>query len=233
MFNPSENDALDRWFQRLNTPLKRLPVEERVQLHQEVRQHLESLVAANEELGSSPQEAWELALVQFGDPTRIGRRLAWEWRRGQSRISPDMAAVLYGLGIHIVIASALIFCTILVMAAFRLYDNSGTTFMLEYLVVVPTLVGAAVGRRFPDRALTGLFYAAAAWPFLPLMAACAVSMTRLNIPDLFSVMLWPASWLTLGCGAAYLASAHRRRQWYCPRRADFALRLPGGRSRSN
>ncbi len=78
MFNPSENEALDQWFQRLNAPLKRLPPQERAELHQEVRQHLESLVAANEELGSSPQEAWELAMTQFGDPARIGRRLAWE-----------------------------------------------------------------------------------------------------------------------------------------------------------
>ena len=112
------------------------------------------------------------------------------------------------------------------MTVFRLYDNSGTTITLEYLVGVPSLVGAAIGRRFPDRALTGAFYAAVAWPLLPLMVACAVSMTRLNIPDLLSVMLWPAAWLTLGCGAAYVTSARKRRQWYRPQRADFLLRLP-------
>ena len=226
MFNPLQNEALDQWFQRFNAPLKRLPAEERAELHQEVRQHLESLVAANEELGSPPQEAWEHALMQFGDPARIGRRLAWEWRRGRGWVSPDMTAVLYGLGAHVVIASALIFCTVLVMTVFQLYDNSGTTFIVEYLVGVPTLVGAAIGRRFPDRALTGAFHAAVAWPLLPLMVACAVSMTRLNIPDLLSVMLWPAAWLTLGCGAAYVASARQRRQWYRPTLADFALRLP-------
>ncbi len=72
MLNPSENEALNQWFQRLNAPLKCLPPQERAGLHQEVRQHLESLAAANEELGSPPQEAWELAMIQFGNPPRLG-----------------------------------------------------------------------------------------------------------------------------------------------------------------
>lgn len=226
MFDLLENEELDQWFQRFSAPLKHLPIEERAELHQEVRQHLEALVAANEELGSSPQEAWEHALAQFGDPAHIGRRLAWEWRRSQGWVSPDMAAVLYTLGAHVVSTAVLIVCTVLVMITFRLYDNFGTAFTLEYLVGVPLLAGAAVGRRFPNRALTGAFYAAVAWPLLPLMVVAAVSMTRLNVPDLLSVMLWPAGWLTLGCGAAYLASARQRRQWYRPTLADFMLRLP-------
>ena len=221
MFNPSENDALDRWFQRLNTPLKRLPAEERASLHLEVRQHLESLVAANEELGSSPQEAWEHALSQFGDPTRIGRRLAREWRRGQSQISPDMAAVLYGLGAQVVSVPILFFCTALVMVIFHLDDPSGDMFTVELFVGVPILAGAAVGRRFPDRALTGALYAVIAWAILLVIAV--------DYSDLLPAMLLPTTWLMLGCGSAYLASAHRRRQWYRPRLADFALRLPGKR----
>ena len=97
MFNPLENEAAEAWFNRLNAPLKRLPAEERVALHQEVRQHLDALAAANEELGSSPEEAWKHALEQFGDPTRIGRRMAWEWRCSHSLFSSEMRAVLYGM----------------------------------------------------------------------------------------------------------------------------------------
>lgn len=226
MFSPLNDPQVEQWFRRLNASLKGLPAAERAELHSEVRQHLEALAAANEELGSSPEEAWKHALTQFGDPAEIGRRLAWEWRRGRGWVSPDMAAVLYTLGAHVLSMTALVLCTILVMLAFRLYDSSGTTFTLEYLVGVPILAGAAVGRRFPNRALTGAFYAAIAWPLLPLMVVAAVSITRLNVPDLLSVMLWPAAWLTLGCGAAYVASARQRRQWYRPTLADFALRLP-------
>ena len=57
MFSPLNDPQVEHWFQRLNAPLKRLPAEERTQIHQEVRQHLEALAAANEELGSSPEEA--------------------------------------------------------------------------------------------------------------------------------------------------------------------------------
>ena len=92
MFNQLESRALDQWFQRFNTALRRLPAAERADLHQEVRQHLDSLVAANEELGSSPDEAWELALAQFGDPARIGRRISWEpsgWRLALSQVVSD------------------------------------------------------------------------------------------------------------------------------------------------
>lgn len=80
MFNPLENEAAEAWFKRLNAPLKRLPAEERAELHQEVRQHLESLAKANEELGSSPEEAWEHALTQFGDPGKFGRQMQREAR---------------------------------------------------------------------------------------------------------------------------------------------------------
>lgn len=62
MLSSLNDPSLDQWFQQFNAPLKRLPVEERAQLHTEVRQHLEALVAANEELGSTPEEAWAHAL---------------------------------------------------------------------------------------------------------------------------------------------------------------------------
>ena len=225
MFSPLNDPQVEQWFQRLNAPLKRLPAPERAELHEEVRQHLDALVAANEELGSSPQEAWEYALQQFGDPARIGRRLAKEWRRGRGWTSPDGAAVLYTLVAHVVFMVALVFCIVMVMQVFDLYDTSGI-FFLGYFVGVPILAGIAVGNRFPNRALTGAFYAAVAWPLLPLMVVVAVSMTRLNVPDLLSAMLWPAAWIMLGCGAAYLSSARKRRQWYRPRLADFLLNPP-------
>ena len=52
MFSPLNDPQVEEWFQRLNAPLQRLPLAERVELHTEVRQHLDALVAANKELGS-------------------------------------------------------------------------------------------------------------------------------------------------------------------------------------
>jgi hypothetical protein len=228
MFSPLNDPQVEQWFQRLNAPLRRLSVEERAELHSEVRQHLEALVAANEELGSSRQEAWEHALAQFGDPTRIGRRLAWEWRRGKgwvrSDVSPDMGAVLYGLGASTVayagISRAYVFlCT---PARYGEFLNSHKEIMaLAMSVAFPILMGLMVGRKCPMRALTGALYAALLWPALPL----AVTATDLGPVELHQLLIWECSWLTLSSGAAYLASVTKR-GWYRPSWADFNLTLP-------
>lgn len=230
MSSPLNDPSVDQWFQQFNAPLKRLPAEERAQLHTEVRQHLEALVVANEELGSSPEEAWAHALEQFGNPKTIGRRLAWEWRRKKGVVSPDMAAVLYGLGAHLASTALLFLGTLLVMRALRLYDNTGAAATWEYLIVVPLLTGTAIGWRFPRRAITGAFYATFAWPIMPMVIIAASSAMHfapaVSPADLFVVALWPLMWLTLGCGAAYLASARKRQQWYRPRWADLKLEWP-------
>ncbi len=231
MFNPLENEALDEWFQRLNAPLKRLPAQERAELHQEVRQHLEALVAANEELGSSPQEAWEHALAQFGDPAHIGRRLAWEWRRGQGWVSQDMAAVLYGLGMQIAWTVALMFAGVILLSSCGLY-NDGVAINLLYYALVPTVTGVSIGRKFPLQGLTGAFYSSLALPVLPTaLGVEAAALLHHEAPGVLlgldlQLALLTVCWLGCSCGAAYLASARKRQQWYRPQWADFKLALP-------
>ena len=241
MSSPLNDPQVEQWFQRFNAPLKRLSAEERAELHDEVRQHLDALVAANEELGSSPQEAWEHALTQFGDPARIGKRLAWEWRRGKGWVSPDMAAVLYGLGIT---TAAFFGVTLAVYASWlAVYPSHWATFVNEhseavfgnaYLAVVPVLLGSAVGRRHPKQALTGAFYSAALLPVLPAMtlmeAVCIFGHERVGVTLGINLMLFVFGgiWLLLSTGAAYLASARRHRHWYRPALTDFKLTLPGG-----
>ena len=240
MFSPLNDPQVEEWFQRFNAPLKRLPAEERANLHHEVRQHLESLVAANEELGSSPQEAWGLALTQFGDPARIGRRLAWEWRRGRSRVSPDMAAVLHGLGITV---AAFFGITVALNSSWLwsgwwafLSVHSEAVFGTAYLSIIPVLVGASLGKRFPMQALTGAFYSALLLPLLPatvfMEAAGFFGHERVGVMLGVNLILFVLGglWLLLSGSAAYVVSACKRRQWYRPRRTDFLLRLPRRRA---
>jgi len=236
MFSPLNDPQVEQWFQRFNAPLKRLPAEERAGLHFEVRQHLEALVAANEELGSTPQEAWEHALAQFGDPARIGRRLAWEWRRGKGWVSPDMTAVLCGLGI----TAAAFFGVTLALNSSWLWTgwwaflsvHSEAVFGTAYMAIIPVLTGTAVGKRFPNQALTGAFYSAALLPILPVTvfmeAACLFGHERVGVTLGVNLILFVLAdaWLLLSGGAAYVASARKRRQWYRPRLADFRLTLP-------
>jgi hypothetical protein len=73
--------SFDEYLTQLSTQLKLAPHEWSGELRQELRQHLEALVAAHMELGSSPEEAVAAALRQFGDPVLIGRWLSHESRR--------------------------------------------------------------------------------------------------------------------------------------------------------
>jgi hypothetical protein len=81
MDSPRSDALIDAYFTQLSAQLRPLPEEQRRELEQELRQHLAALVAANEEIGRSPEEATAAALARFGDPVRIGRRLARETRR--------------------------------------------------------------------------------------------------------------------------------------------------------
>jgi hypothetical protein len=81
MDSPRNDLRLEEYLARLDTQLFPMPVEARRELRHELRQHLEVLIIAHEELGSTGEEAVSAALHQFGDPVRIGRRLADEWQR--------------------------------------------------------------------------------------------------------------------------------------------------------
>lgn len=80
---------VDSYFQRLNAPLRRMPSEERADLHAELRQHLDALLAAYAELGCTHTEAVGAALARLGNPRVVGRGLMREWRRTQRRAALD------------------------------------------------------------------------------------------------------------------------------------------------
>ena len=242
MFSPLNDPQVEQWFQRLNAPLKRLPAEEHAALHQEVRQHLEALAAANEELGSSPEEAWEHALEQFGEPNKLGKHMAWEWRRKQGFLGPQTAAVLYGIAACSVSMIALAGINWLVMALpyytmnIILVSNPLPVLPCGLLGIplgIPIVTGAAVGWKYPRRALKGAFYAACLWPglpastvFLACLRPCLVGSARITDWPFFvcACLAFPA-WFSLTCGAAYLASATKR-GWYKPTWEDFKLTWP-------
>ncbi len=72
---------LEQYLDQLEQPLAALSAEARGEWREEARQHLLCLIAAHEELGSSPEEAMAAALRQFGDPDRIGQSLRTATRR--------------------------------------------------------------------------------------------------------------------------------------------------------
>ena len=235
MFSPLENEELDRWFQRLNGPLKRLPDSERRELHLEVRQHLEALAKANEELGSSPEEAWRYALIQFGDPARIGRRMAWEWRRSQGWMSLDMIAVLYGAGVHAAAAAGLVvlFCVVSILDYFFgeriLGRGTGWLMTAGYFVGVPVLTGFKLGRKYPSLALKIALHTAFVLPILPTLIGLTAAISQGMCYEFLVIFMYCSAmffgWLVLTCGAAYFASVTKR-GWYRPTLDDFKITLP-------
>ena len=232
MFSPLNDPQVDRWFQRFNAPLKRLPAEEREQLHLEVRQHLDALVAANEELGSYPAEAWQLALVQFGDPTRIGRKLYQEWQRNSVSRSGS-AAICFGVVLHLMWASATLFiwqhCSLV-------WQHHNIVWWNSWLAPTSVLfINALIGYRHPNQALKGALYS----DILAMFGYLLCLMPEMLHPHLeyygghgmstsvpaFMALLYMPLFALKACGIAYLASVTRR-GWYTPTLADFKLSLP-------
>ncbi|MCW3054929.1 MAG: hypothetical protein JWN14_4099 [Chthonomonadales bacterium] len=81
--SPSARPAevqIEDYLDHLCTPLVSvMPYEQRQAIRQEVRSHLLVLAAGHEELGSSPAEAIQAAIQQFGDAKEIGRSLLSEY----------------------------------------------------------------------------------------------------------------------------------------------------------
>ena len=66
---------MERYLSSVSSHLKDLPADERDEQLREMRQHLESLVAAHRASGLNQDEAVSAALNQFGDSQRIGSQL--------------------------------------------------------------------------------------------------------------------------------------------------------------
>ncbi len=212
MFYLQDNESLDKWFQRLNAPLKRLPTDERIKLHQEVRQHLEALAAANEELGSSPEEAWEHALVQFGDPSRFGRQMRREaltlprdpnlWSK-----DPLKAATLYTFVGGTVSAAVEVLLSLLAVGALLLiapglplgspWNGIHASWLTAICVSGMVTAGYSTGLRMKQKAVLGTFYG-----LLPLCGfGAAVSICRHDLA--VAIMIMMLMGLVEGCLASW------------------------------
>jgi len=232
MFSPLNSQDSEEWFQKLNRPLRHLPASERTEAHLEVRQHLEALAAANEELGSSREEAWEFALAQFGDPARIGQKLYQEWRQSKTGLRAGLNAVIFGTSLHLLwgVTTTVAFALWLHFQGTRgpIGEVSGVLAMASLLII-----NFAIGRKYPHQALKGALYSSAVvylatfCRFLPLILhpqhlTSAHGMVTVTFMLPFGFFAW---FTLVGCTIAYLASVTRR-GWYRPSLADFKLNFP-------
>ncbi len=214
MSSPLNDPSVTDWFRRFDAAAKHLPADDRAAQHEELRQHLDALAAANVALGQSPETARQNALTRLGDPSQIGRKLDCEWRQGGTS---SLAIVLSTLGIQVTFGVLLFYAR-------------PHAFALAYFVCVPLLVGAIIGVVSPRQAFRSLLYPAIVLPFAELIAPAAPQAYRV-LSDPTSIVLWPTVWVLLSFLSAYLTSVARR-GWYRPSLADFTLSLPQKKARA-
>lgn len=79
------NQRLENYIETINEGLRTLPITEREAEIAEIRQHLNALVQAQEELGNTDTEEDAVlgAMAQFGQGSVVQRRLVLAYRRRQ------------------------------------------------------------------------------------------------------------------------------------------------------
>ena len=242
MFSPHDSPAVNEWFQRLDAAWRGLPTEERDSQREEIRQHLEGLVAASTALDQSPEAAWKSALARFGDPTQIGRRMYQEWQQGRTGFRADMRAILFGISLYVLGQFTFLLLFSLWLVRFfnpsdTLYTHGrglvGLPFVIEMLLDYGSAVfiNALIGRKYPFQAMKGAFYANVVsdlWSYGSVLVVVYVQQTNqihhssvtYAYPTLLTLL-----WIVGHVAIAYLASVTKR-GWYKPTLADFKLTLP-------
>ncbi|MBA3468505.1 MAG: hypothetical protein H0T53_02560 [Herpetosiphonaceae bacterium] len=79
------NHQIDQYIKTVSARLKRLTPAQRAEEIQEIRQHLEALIAGYVAQGRSEDEATGAAIRQFGRAEQIGRELGGAWALRQVR----------------------------------------------------------------------------------------------------------------------------------------------------
>lgn len=205
MLNFLDDERVERFYLRLNEPLRRMPAPERAELHQELRQHLETLAAAHLELDASPEEAIEAALRSFGDPAIVGRKLMREWRLKNR----DPFWVTVGaIGASQFALNALLFCLIVSSNNHRwLVDIHFSQMFNLASFLIPVLGGIMAGFRLPERAFSAAFASGLIasshvllWIFYAAVHGSYGSLPNFSVPG-------------TECLAAYVVSSIKRRDW--------------------
>ena len=75
------HQQLESYLEQVKRQLKSLPPEQQAEELQEIRQHLQCLIASNTERGDSEDKAVVSAIHQFGNSKLVGRALKQAWDR--------------------------------------------------------------------------------------------------------------------------------------------------------
>ncbi len=208
--------------------LRSIPADMHGEIRQEMRAHLDSLIAAHEELGLDRADATIAAIGQFGDSRQIARRYRQAWQRtessgGQRAAMRDALATFGGamtilLSVHTVTFNALFSVARTNAAEIRMLLTLGMLGTLGLLL--PILAGIRVGRRSPRYAASSALVAllplsAFALPLLHWDGVAFPCYSRFvwTVASLYSITgLASLVWLPVGTIAALITSLIIRRR---------------------
>ena len=230
MFSPLNDPRVIEWFRSLDAAWKRMPAEEQTRQREEVQQHLDGLVAAKVASGQTLEDAWNAALMQFGDPGRFGRQM----RREASTLGPDpnqwsknplAVAWAHCLAVCILAVGGVwamwMACLCLLWTfAPALSESSPLSrligdFFGGGMLATSIFAGWLNGKRMKNHSVAGAFYT-----FFPFALFDGLLLLLMD-HDAVGASYFLA-WAGLGCAAAYLASVTKR-GWYKPTWEDFKL----------
>lgn len=215
MLNQFDDEETAAYFERLNAPLRKMPQADRAELHAELRQHLDALAAAHEELGASPVEAAHAALKQFGDPKRIGRRLFGEWRRSRP---PSLWSAIGHMTFWKLVMLALSLTTGFSLGSISVAKFNGVVGLPTaclLFIISPLFAGIITGLKMPKKAAPGALYSG-----LPFVLPFLIMVLSGNGDGLSSLIL-AFNWLVVSFIGAHAASAYRRGGFYRLSLSDF------------
>jgi uncharacterized protein (DUF433 family) len=159
---------LRAYLDALEKPVTSLGADARSDWRSEAEQHLRSLIAANEELGSSHAEAVAEALKQFSrTPERIGGQVCWE----SMRSAPDVTLMQIAARATVqFVVLAFYSLTALGAAAcwyIRADDASGVTLLRIAgglgFVLIPMIGGWKIGKLLAEWKASGGVRSASSW----------------------------------------------------------------------
>jgi hypothetical protein len=207
---------LEDYLDHLCAPLVgRVAYARRQEMRAEWRAHLDALVEAYVELGSTPDEAVTQALRQFGDARDLGRQWARSWKRKRVQPQSIRSPLLAALGVFSA-ASAL--SAALLGAPIGLPFDPSSLLLPLLGFVLPASAGLLTGWLARGRHAMGTFYALSL--LIPLTAASGHTSAVDVAAALGAAQLF--CWMPIGCTAAMLGGWLREQQGEkCP--GGFAL----------
>jgi hypothetical protein len=185
---------------------------QRAVLREEIRLHLEALIAEFEEQGQAPQEAAELAFGEMGEPWQLGEAILREWApeagtsRAHGRLRTEAIHAFAWFG------SPTVLC-LLLTELYVLYPRQEGVLPLLFLaaLLAPFVAGVLTGISAPARAGRGVYMAVSLLSLVALVAGTLLwPKTEGLLFALFQWAYWtPAGWVSASV-AASTARQHRR-----------------------